>query len=152
LANKDKMEGIVDDFLSILPLMRRSISKKVLKSALEQIEEPVSLPQFEIMKTLQEEGIQHIAWIGEKLSIPKPQMTVLIDRLVSLGIVERQADVSDRRVINIALTPRGKTMIDEHDGMVRDIIIDKLSCLTDREVMELTDSLRKLNRILFKLQ
>lgn len=146
------MEGVVDDFLSILPLMRRSVSKKVLKSALEQIEEPVSLPQFEIMKTLQEEGTQHIAWIGQKLSIPKPQMTVLIERLVGLGIVERQADVSDRRVINIALTPRGKAMIEEHDGMVRDVIIDKLSCLTGQEVRELSESLRKLNKILFKLQ
>ena len=152
MTQKRPMESIVDDFLSILPLMRRSVSKKVLKSALEQIEEPVSLPQFEIMKTLQEEGTQHIARIGEKLSIPKPQMTVLIDRLEGLGIAERQADENDRRVINVALTARGKAMIEEHDAMVRDIIVDKLSCLTDGEVQELSESLRKLNKILCKLQ
>ena len=150
--NKDAMDGIVSDFLSILPLMRRSVSKKVLKSALAQIEEPITMPQFEIMKTLQEEGKRHIAEIGERLSIPKPQMTHLIDRLVHLGIVQRQADDTDRRVINIALTSKGKIMIEEHDRMVRDSIIGKLSCLTDDELQEMSESLRKLNKILFKLQ
>ena len=150
--NKDAMDGIVDDFLSILPLVRRSVSKKVLKSALVQIEEPITMPQFEIMKTLQEEGKMHIAEIGGKLSIPKPQMTHLIDRLVNLGIVLRQGDETDRRVTNIALTLKGKTMIEEHDIMVRDIIIGKLSCLTDDELQELSVSLRKLSKILFKLQ
>jgi len=146
------MNRVVDDFLSLLPLMRRSVSKKVLKSALAQIEEPITMPQFEIMKTLLEEGRLHIAKIGEKLSIPKPQMTHLIDRLVSLEIVQRQADKIDRRTINIALTTKGKTMIEEHDGMVRESIIGKLSCLTDAELQEMSDSLRKLSRILFKLQ
>ena len=149
---KNVMDGVISDFLSIPPLMRRSINKKVLKSALAQIEDAISLPQYEIMKTLREGGMRHIAEIGERLSIPKPQMTHLIDRLVSLEIVERQADEADRRVTNIALTQKGSRMIEEHDGLVRGIIQEKLSCLTDEELQELSVSLRKLSDILSKLQ
>ncbi len=146
------MDGVVRDFLSIPPLIRRSINKKVLKSAFAQTEEAISLPQFEIMKTLKEAGTKHIAEIGERLSIPKPQMTQLIDRLVSLEIVERQADATDRRVINIALTKKGRKMIEERDCLVKRSIEEKLSCLTDEELRELSVSLRKLSDILSKLQ
>ena len=146
------MDGVVDDFLSILPLIRRSINKKILKSALGQIEEAISIPHFEIMKTLQEDGIRHIAEIGEKLSIPKPQMTHLIERLVGQGIVERQAVETDRRIINIALTPRGRRMIEEHDCMVKESINVKLSCLSDKELQELSASLRILYNTLSKIR
>jgi DNA-binding MarR family transcriptional regulator len=149
---KPHMDDAVDDFLSILPLVRRSINKKVLKSALGQIEAAISIPHFEIMKTLQEDGTRHIAEIGEKLSIPRPQMTHLIDRLVDQGIVERQAVENDRRIINIALTPKGRKMIEEHDCMVRESINTKLSCLSDGELQELSSSLRILNNTLSKIQ
>ena len=149
---KSVMDGVVRDFLSIPPLMRRSINRKVFKSAFTQIEEAISLPHFEIMRTLKEAGTQHIAEIGERLSIPKPQMTHLIDRLVSLEIVERQADAADRRVINIALTEKGRTMIKEHDCLIKRSIEEKLACLTDEELQELSVSLRKLSDILSKLQ
>jgi len=149
---KSNMNSVVDDFLSILPLIRRSINRKVLKSALAQIEEAISIPHFEIMKTLQEEGTRHIAEIGEKLSIPKPQMTHLIDRLVDIGVVERQPVETDRRIINIALTPKGRRMIEEHDCMVRESINTKLSCLSDQELQELSTSLRILNSTLSKIR
>ena len=146
------MNGVVDDFLSILPFIRRSVNKKVLKSALAQIEEAISVPHFEIMKTLQEDGTRYMAEIGEKLSIPKPQMTHLIDHMVDLGIVERQAVETDRRVTNIALTSKGMRMIEEHDSIVRDSINTKLSCLSDEELQELSSSLRILSRTLSKIK
>lgn len=146
------MDGVVDDFLSILPLVRRSINKKVLKSALGQTEAAISIPHFEIMKTLQEDGTRHIAEIGEKLSIPKPQMTHLIDHLVCQGIVERRVVETDRRSINIVLTSKGRRMIKEHDCMVRESINAKLSCLSNEELQELSASLRILYRTLSKIQ
>lgn len=137
--------------LSIPPLMRRNIQRKVLKSAFAQIED-ISLPHFEVMKTLKDEGTQHIAEIGKRLQIPRPQMTHLIDRLESLGIVARQADTADRRSVNIALTDQGRRILDEQDRLIKHGIKGKLSCLTDEELRELSVSLRKLRDILSKLQ
>jgi DNA-binding MarR family transcriptional regulator len=104
------------------------------------------------MKMLEETGTLHIAEIGERLQIPKPQMTHLIDRLVSLGIVERRADTADRRIINIALTDKGRAMTVERDQLIKGIFKEKLSCLTSEELQELSVSLRKLGEILSKLQ
>ena len=148
---KSILNSVVMDLLSIPPLMRRSIHRKVLKTAFSQIQEDIALPHFEIMKTLKEAGTQHIAEIGERLLIPKPQMTHLIDRLVSLELVERQADAADRRIINIALTDKGRTVLEEQDRVIKGNFTEKLSCLTDEELQELSVSLRKLRDILSKL-
>jgi len=64
-----------------------------------------------IMKQLDEAGTLHVAEIGERLQIARPQMTHLIDKLVDLEIVERHTDKTDRRMINIVLTDKGRTTL-----------------------------------------
>lgn len=146
------LNSVVRDLLSIPPFIRRSIQRKLFGSALARTEEDISLPHFEIMKTLEGMGTLHIAEIGERLKIPKPQMTHLIDKLVSLEIVTRQTDAADRRIINITLTDKGRTMMEEQDRLIKVSIKEKLSCLTGEELQELSVSLRKLRDILSKLE
>jgi DNA-binding MarR family transcriptional regulator len=145
------LDCVVNDLLSITPLIRRNIQRKLVRTAFAGVEADLSLPHMEIIKTLQEEGRKHIAEIGEKLQIPKPQMTHLIDRLERLEMVTRQADTSDRRVTNIVLTDKGRAITEELDRAITGSIRDRLSCLTDRELKELSASLRKLGDILTKL-
>ena len=146
------LDGVVRDLLCMPPLIRRSIHRKVIRTVFARIEEDISLPHFEIMKILQERGTLHIAEIGEILQIPKPQMTHLIDKLEVLGIVARQTDAADRRIVNIVLTDKGRTLIEKNDGLIRGSARKKLSCLTNEELQELSVSLRKLRDILSKLQ
>ena len=116
------------------------------------IREDISPPHFEIMRTLEETGTLHVTEIGDRLQIPKPQMTHLIDKLVALNMVERQPDARDRRIINIALTSRGKILLKKHRRMIEDAIKKSLASLTDEQLEELSTSLRKLRQILSKLE
>lgn len=148
---KSALDSIVEDLLSITPLVRRSIQRKLVRTAFAQIEEDITLPHLEIMKTLKEEGTRHIAEIGERLQIPKPQMTRLIDRLEDLRIITRMADTTDRRVINITLTDKGRRIIEELDQVIVGSIKVKLASLTEAELRELSVALKKLGDILSKL-
>ena len=103
------------------------------------------------MMVLEEAGTQYIAEIGEKLLIPKSQMTFLIDRLVSLEIVERRTDETDRRMSNVSLTDKGKAILKEKDRVLRANFTEKLSRLTDDELQQLASSLRRLRDILSRL-
>lgn len=145
------LDSVVKDLLSITPLIRRSIQRKVVRTAFAQIEEDITLPHLEIMKILQEEGTKYIAEIGERLQIPKPQMTHLIDRLEKLEIAARQADTTDRRMSNIMLTDKGRQIIEELDQVINESIKAKLSYLTEDELRELSVSLKKLGDILYRL-
>jgi MarR family 2-MHQ and catechol resistance regulon transcriptional repressor len=150
-VKKSVIDSVVDDLLSIAPLIRRSIQRKVVRTAFAQTEEDISLPHLEIIKTLKESGTRHIAEVGEKLQIPKPQMTHLIDKLESLDIVTRQACRDDRRTINLTLTDKGRRIIEELDRVIKNAIKEKLSFLTEDELRELSVSLEKLGDILCKL-
>ena len=146
------LDSVAEDLFSTLPLIGRSIRRKLLKTVITSFKEDIAPPHFEIMKLLEEAGTLHVAEIGERLQIARSQMTHLIDKLVELDIVERQIDTGDRRMIDIILTDKGKTMIKEHDSYIRNATRETLSCLTDEELQDLSDSLRKLRDIFSKLE
>lgn len=148
---KKELDEVIGDLLSLTPLIRRSIHRKLLKAAFTKVEEEVGMPHLEIMKTLEVEGTRHIAEIGERLQIPKPQMTHLIDRLENLDIVRRESDTNDRRITNVVLTDRGRKIVQEIDENLYEGISDTLACLTDDELRDLSLSLKKLRDLLDKI-
>lgn len=148
----DILDRITADLLSVPPLIFRGIRKKLLKTALANIDLDITPLHFEIMKLLHEAGTLHPAEIGERLLVARAQITHLIDKLVDLDIVERQTNIADRRMTNILLTMEGETFFEEHDSNIKNAIKETLSYLTDEELEGLSDSLRKLRDILAKLQ
>lgn len=148
---KDMLDIVIGELLAVPPMIHRGINRKVIRAAFAKVGEDISVPHFEIMKLLDEAGTQHIAEIGEKLLIPKSQMTPLIDKLVGLDVVERQAGEGDRRIINIAITDKGRAVLKENYRVLRVNFRAKLSHLSDGELKELVISLRTLRDILSRI-
>jgi len=146
------LDRVAEDLLSIPPLIGRIIRRKLLKKARIGFKKDIRPPHFEIIKLLQEAGTLHIAEIGERLQIARPQMTHLIDNLVDLGIAERQTGSEDRRMINVALTRKGRTTLEKHDSRIKNAIRETLSCFSDAELEDLSASLRKLQDLFSKLE
>jgi MarR family 2-MHQ and catechol resistance regulon transcriptional repressor len=150
---KDIDSRMVDDLLSVPPLIFRGIRRKMLKTVLVGGEADISPLHFEIMLLLRKEkGTLKITEIGERLIIARAQMTHLIDKLVEEKMVARQADSADRRVTNIVLTARGSAFLEEHGGNIRKATQEILSGLSDKELTELSTSLEKLREILSRSQ
>jgi len=148
----ESLGKVAVDLLSIPPLIFRLLRRKLIKTTLADIDVDIKFPHLEIMKVLREEGTLHVAEIGEKLQIAKAQMTHLIDKLVDLNLVERRMNSADRRTLNIALTARGRTLLDEHENFLVNTVRDYMSSLSDKELETFSSSLRNLRDTLFKLQ
>ncbi len=127
-------------------------SPSPISATLVDIDVNITPHHFEIIRLLAAEGTLHVAEIGEGLQIAKAQMTKLIDKLADLNMVERKIDVADRRTINITLTGQGRTILEEHTKSLMSAIRETVYCLTDKELEDLSGSLRKLRDILSKLQ
>jgi len=137
------------DLLSISPLISRSIRRKLAAVNLELNITPL---HFEIMRLLEDEGTLHVSEIGEKLQIAKAQMTKLIDKLVILNFVERTADITDRRTLNITLTDQGFTLLRETKNRIMNAVQEIVSSLSDEDLENLSLSLRTLRDMLLKAQ
>jgi DNA-binding MarR family transcriptional regulator len=135
---RDTLERVAVDLLSIPPLLFREIRRKLIKAALANIDVDITP--------------LHVAEIGDRLYIAKAQMTHLIDKLVDLNIVERKMDIADRRTINITLTGQGRAFLEEHKNRLVSTTMETMSRLTDEELEDLANTLRKLRDILSKLQ
>lgn len=141
------IDNILENLFLVLPI----IHKKLLRMDLGGVTGNLSRLHLAIMGMLGG-GSLPISEIGMRLVAPKSQMTHLVDQLVSLGIVVRQPDARDRRVINISLTDHGRAILRECRELVKQNIRNKISCLTTEELVALSDALVKLKDIGAKLE
>ncbi len=148
----DILKKTAIDLLSIPPLIVRGIRRNFIRTTHAHADLDITPQHFEVMKLLMDKGTLHIAEIGDRQQIAKAQMTKLIDKLVEANMVERQTDTTDRRIINIVLTTAGRQTLEEHEAIITGAICETLSCLTDAEIIDLSDSLRKIREILSKLR
>ena len=148
---KDILEKVATDLMSIPPLIFREIRSKLIKTTLAYIDADITPHHFEIIRLLDKEGNLHVAEIGDRLRIAKAQMTRLTDKLVDLKLVERQTDAADRRTCIISLSPRGQAVLEEHRASVMNAIRETMGQLSDEDLRDLSDTLRKLQDILSKL-
>ena len=151
MSEKNHLDSVTDELFSTLPLIHRSIRRKLFKTAMGGFNKDITPPLFEIIKLLEESKSLHIAEIGDKLQIARPQMTHLIDRLVEMETVERQTGTEDRRMINVTLTASGKKMLKEHEDDIRRATTEMLANLTPEDRAALSSSLTTLREIFSRL-
>jgi DNA-binding MarR family transcriptional regulator len=56
--------------------------------------------------------------IGERLVTPGPDVTRILDRLEGRGLVRRQRDLDDRRVVRARITEKGLQVLTALDGPI----------------------------------
>ena len=71
----------------------------------------ITLPQFWLLEYLSRQGESKMSHVAQTLGISKPATTGLIARLIAQKLVGRRDDQDDRRVVWIALTAKGKNII-----------------------------------------
>lgn len=91
-----------------------------------------------------------VSKIAESLRISKPNMTPIIDNLISEGLVERLQDPRDRRKILIKVTNKAIDLLENHKKVMLTNLCDKLNQLPPEDINILKDSTSSLLKILNK--
>ena len=91
------------------------VALKRIEKGLSQLFEGhgVSIPQSFVLYTLLEDDGSTLKEIGNKTLIDSSSMTVLIDKLEKVDMVERRLDSHDRRAIRVFITPKGREVAEE---------------------------------------
>ncbi len=116
-----------------------------------QTKVPIPLNQFGVLMVVLTEEAVSITEISHILKISKQQMTTVIDKLVKNGLVQKQADINDRRRFVITLTPAGKQIIDDQNEIVRKRFNDRIQHLSSTEKAKLGDSIANFNLLIEKM-
>lgn len=99
------------------------------------------------MKLLKENKQLYVTEIVDILSITKPQMTSLIDKLIQMGYLNRTNDINDRRKIYISLTEDGKAITAKINTAIDKQMDSYLTQLTQNEIDVLENGLLILKKL-----
>ncbi|MDD2306331.1 MAG: MarR family transcriptional regulator [Prolixibacteraceae bacterium] len=140
-----KIDLIADNLISIHPLLYKSISKPLKHQS------SITPGGMFVLGSLKRHGTQSMSDIGKCLSMPKPHVTVIVDKLIEEELVERQSDPNDRRIVNILLTEKG---FEEFNSLKKDLSENlkiKLSKLNDQEQEILAIASQQMKEILISI-
>jgi DNA-binding MarR family transcriptional regulator len=129
---------------------RISRIERLLKIELDKVFSSFGLEswEFDVLATLRRSGAPHALTAGQLLDsmmIASGTVTNRIDRLAARGLVERRRDPDDGRVVVVALTRRGRTLIDRALPAHAANESRLLSFLGDADRQVLTDILRRMH-------
>ena len=104
----------------------------------------VTLGQMHCLRAIGRLGKPTMSEVADAMGLHPSTVTVLVDGLVAHGLVSRRADPSDRRVVRVAETAKGRKNHERHHEEKQARMLDLLSGLTDRDLARIHDSLTTL--------
>lgn len=111
--------------------LSRSMKREFHPDAAQK-EIDLSMIQVQALKEISMSGKCAMSDIAHQMCIALPTATVLINKLVALGLVKRTVEKKDRRITCLTLTPVGKEKIDKiiaikiaHAGKIINLLDDK---------------------------
>lgn len=84
----------------------------VAARSLSDVAEEVTLTQYRTLVVLASRGPQHLAGLAEAVGVTPATATRMCDRLVRKGLIRRREERGDRRLLRVALTEKGRSLVD----------------------------------------
>ncbi len=101
--------------------------------------------QYNVMRAIRRGGAAGLtaSQIGDQMTDPRADTTRLLDRLVRDGLIVRQHDIADRRVVRAFLSEAGSNLLDAIDEPLIETHRKQLANLAPGEIKKLIALLKK---------
>ena len=131
MATVSDLKEQVDEMLLLL---RKLVGKRQIRDPLGELHPDLTGPQVHALASLGISGVPlPMNELSQMIGASSPTMTGVIDRLETRGLVSRERDDADRRLVLISLTPDGQIAFNTLQNDARLKVSGLLSCLTNDE-------------------
>ncbi len=93
----------------------KQLQDRVFNRLLDEEGIDITGSQGRILFILWKEDALSLTEISERVSLAKNTVTVIVDRMVAKGVLQRDADLHDRRQAIISLTDKAKAMRNDYE-------------------------------------
>jgi DNA-binding MarR family transcriptional regulator len=105
-------------------------------------------PQLWALKTISKRGNLSLGELSEEMCLHPSTVTGVVDRLEKKGYVVRDRTEKDRRVINVQLTPKGKSIAKKAPNPVQGKMIYGLRKFKKDQLILIYESIHELVKIM----
>jgi len=134
-------------FFLFLSLNNKMINRNIMLKGL-----CVPPSHIKVIFYLTTNGPSPVSKIANELVISKPNMTPIIDNLITEGYAIRYDDPSDRRIVIIEATEKSFDFLKQKKQETVEAVSEKLSSLSNKDIESLKTLVPKLTEILGKIQ
>src|SRR5437899_2370359 len=139
VTTKARAQGLKDDE-AILPLAAslRLVVARLARRLRQQAEADVTPSMLSALSTIERHGPVTLSGLAAHERVQPPTITTILGRLESAGLVTRETDAEDRRVTRVALSPKGKRLMEAARSRKTAYLAKRLARLdpTDRATLE----------------
>ncbi|MDQ2085681.1 MarR family winged helix-turn-helix transcriptional regulator [Herbivorax sp. ANBcel31] len=136
---------LIENYLTVLPVLYKTMFKGLPDCSVTKL-------QMELLYHLKIEGGMPMNYYGKKIMVSKPNMSVLAEKMIEEGLVEKGTLENDKRVSTLKLTKRGGDFLDEEMTKFTRHLLDKLSVFSDEDIERLNDIVKEVQVIFSKLK
>jgi DNA-binding MarR family transcriptional regulator len=123
-----------------------------LKVLREVTDDPLTLPQFHLLKLISLNGTHQVGEVAQFLGVSPPAATKNIDKLEGLGLVARTPSVDDRRATLLASSTKGRRLVKSYDALKEQRLEPVLEGFNKKELAQFTRLLERFSLLLIRQQ
>ena len=101
----------------------------------------LSINHVDYLYVIKENGNPTLSEIAEELNFSKPSVTIMINKLIQLGLVKKAQSEDDKRVFYIELTDLGREIVDIQLNIYREFANRLENVLEGNEIERLASLL-----------
>ncbi len=113
-APSEAHDSVVDAVLSASRVL-----VAVAARSLADVAEEVTLTQYRTLVVLASRGPQNLVGLADAVGVAPATATRMCDRLVRKDLIRRRTERDDRRQLRVALTAKGRSLVDAVTGRRR---------------------------------
>ena len=106
----------------------------------------VTPSQFGVLEALYHLGPLLPSQLAQKHLMSRGNITTVVDNLEKRGLVRRERDTTDRRIVRVSLTDEGRATVQEILPQHVSAIVAEMRCLTQQEQEEIGRLCRRLGK------
>ena len=130
--------------LLILQSIRRIIRAVDIYSRKLRSQHELTSPQLVCLRTVVDDGPLTVTEIAHKVFLSPSTVVGILDRLEARGLVKRERDTSDRRVVHIVSTANGKRIVSKAPSALQDGLHEALKGLPKLEQATIALALKRV--------
>jgi MarR family transcriptional regulator, organic hydroperoxide resistance regulator len=142
----------VIDFKNILWSYTRQINERTNNLIITLCEHNgITTLQGRILLEIDRHGSHTIGTLASRLHIAGTNISTMCKKLEGKGLIVRVRDEFDERVVKVALSEKGKSVVEEINQELIEKISNSIQGETDQSLNEIINGLKKLNELLEKM-
>ena len=106
----------------------------------------LTFPQIMLLMELQRSGTCSMGELSKRLRITQGVATRMVDRLLEKGMVERERDTDDRRVVLVSPTQKGSGIARDIEKLNREKMVELFRLVPAKEREDLLALLKEIER------